>query len=193
MSTVASNPLPTSLTMPSTTPTSTTYPELYKTTFTYPAIDNHAHNLLNLSKANSFPLEGLAGEASGPAQKDLVNTIALKRAARQIAPLYNIPPDILTAAEAHDGKTWDVVKEYREKSDYEEIVKRCFRFEDVRIQCLLLDDLLSGIGENCWDYKDHDRFLPSKTKRILRVEVVAQVRPPPRFSCIRSPLLTDCI
>ncbi|KZS87135.1 hypothetical protein SISNIDRAFT_553331 [Sistotremastrum niveocremeum HHB9708] len=164
-----------------TTPTSSNadkgLPKLYKTAFTYPAIDNHAHNLLKPSKAlsNAFPLEGLAGEAEGLAQKDLVNTISLKRAAKQLVPLYDIPPDVLDQIREEGGRgMWDAVKEWRGKAEYESIVRRCFDFGNVGIQCLLLDDLLMGIEENCWSFEEHDPYMKSKTKRILRVEVVAQ-------------------
>ncbi|CAK5267573.1 unnamed protein product [Mycena citricolor] len=41
-------------------------------------------------------------------------------------------------------------------------------------QCLLLDDGLGGVEEYAEDFRWHDRYTTSPTKRIVRVEVVAE-------------------
>lgn len=41
---------------------------------------------------------------------------------------------------------------------------------------MLLDDGLGGVEEFAEGYAQHDRFTTSPTKRIVRVEIVAEVR-----------------
>jgi tRNA U34 5-methylaminomethyl-2-thiouridine-forming methyltransferase MnmC len=43
------------------------------------------------------------------------------------------------------------------------------------LQCILIDDGLGGIAEFAEKYAWHDQFTTSSTKRIVRVEIVAEV------------------
>ncbi len=53
---------------------------------------------------------------------------------------------------------------------------RCTPVRKARIQCLLIDDGLGGVKEMGEEYQWHDRYTHNPTRRIVRVEVVAQVR-----------------
>lgn len=133
----------------------------------YPAIDNHAHPLLSASKRSALPFEGLVSEASGRALDDTVHTLACYRATCELAQLYGIQGD-------HSREvSWDEIKRVREGMDYQKLCKLCF--EPAKIYCLLLDDGLGGVEEMAEGYQWHDQFTLSPTKRIVRVEVVAQV------------------
>jgi hypothetical protein len=66
------------------------------------------------------------------------------------------------------------VKEHRASRAYDELCRLCFR--KAKIQCILIDDGLGGVKEMAEGYQWHDRYTTSPTRRIVRVEVVAQVR-----------------
>lgn len=137
--------------------------ELYKIVSVYPAIDNHAHPLLKPEFKDSVPFEGLVSEASGPAlTQDAVQTLACYRATAQLAKLFGLPRNA----------GWEDVKRIRTGMDYEELCKICMG--PTRVQCILIDDGL-GSAHLVNDYKWHDRFTFSPTKRIVRVEVEAEV------------------
>lgn len=140
------------------------YPILYKTCHTYPAIDNHAHPLLKLAHRNDMIYENIMSDADGPALQDSIHTLACYRATEQLA-------DLLGLASA--GITWDQVKSAARDMDYDDLCRLCFG--PANIQCILIDDGLGnakGLAEN---YRWHDRYTTSPTKRIVRVEVVAEV------------------
>ncbi|THH29290.1 hypothetical protein EUX98_g4877 [Antrodiella citrinella] len=137
---------------------------LARVTFGYPAIDNHAHPLLTAANRNAFPFEGLVSEAN-PDQGLTTNapfTLACYRAMAQLIRLYRLN------AEA----TWEEVKAARSSLDYDQLCVRCM--EPTRIQCILMDDGLGGVSELAEGYKWHDRFTASRTKRIVRVEILAE-------------------
>jgi hypothetical protein len=139
--------------------------ELAKVALSYPAIDNHAHPLLKAVHRAQFAFEGLISEASGTAlTEDAVHTLACFRAAPQLGQVLGLRGDV----------TWECVKEAREKVDYDQLC-RLF-MEPTGIQCILIDDGLGGSGQYAEDYKWHDRFARSPTKRIVRIEVLAEVR-----------------
>lgn len=130
---------------------------------THPLIDNHAHNLLtreSVTNYSSYPLEAIVSEANGRALQNARTALPWLRAANQLAELYSSP----TA-------DWEDVKDARNLcvlGDYEGLVRRCLQ----GTHALLLDDLLAEKGVEPFHW--HDRFTVSKTKRILRIEAVAE-------------------
>lgn len=130
----------------------------------HPAIDNHAHALLKIENRDAMPFEGLISEAAGLAlTEDAIHTLACYRATAQLADLYGLSKDA----------GWEDVKRKRKELDYDQLCRLCM--EPTRIQCILIDDGL-GVRDMVNDYKWHDRYTGSPTKRIVRIEVVAQVR-----------------
>lgn len=129
---------------------------------THPLIDNHAHNILSREAACNYakyPFEQITSEAHGSALQNAPSTLPLLRAANQLADLYGCSPE------------WDAVKSARGhyvQRDYEDLVRRCLD----GTHTLLLDDLLSD--EDVEPFAWHDRFASSKTKRIVRIETVAE-------------------
>lgn len=137
--------------------------ELYKTVFTCPAIDNHAHAFLKAEHRDVVPFEGLISEANGSAlTEDAVHTLACYRATAQLSKLFNLG----------ERAEWEDVKRARKAMEYEALCRICM--EPTNIQCILIDDGL-GVRDLVYDYKWHDRFTTSPTKRIVRVEVLAEV------------------
>ncbi|KAI0729116.1 amidohydrolase-domain-containing protein [Fomitopsis betulina] len=128
----------------------------------HPAIDNHAHALLKIENRDAMPFEGLISEAAGLAlTEDAIHTLACYRATAQLADLYGLSKDA----------GWEDVKRKRKELDYDQLCRLCM--EPTRIQCILIDDGL-GVRDMVNDYKWHDRYTGSPTKRIVRIEVVAQ-------------------
>lgn len=129
---------------------------------THPLIDNHAHNILNRQSACNYakyPFEQITSEAHGAALQNAPSTLPLLRAANQLAELYGCSPD------------WNAVKAARDQwvqRDYDDLVRRCLD----GTHALLLDDLLSDEDVEPFDW--HDQFASSETKRIVRIETVAE-------------------
>ncbi|KAF8525584.1 hypothetical protein BU17DRAFT_83867 [Hysterangium stoloniferum] len=144
----------------STDHSSTQCPLLKHAAFYFPIIDNHTHNLLKAEHRSDFPFEGLTSEANGEALIDATNTIALYRATIQLAKLYGCEP------------TFDAVKKARDSLSYEELCQKCMK--PTGIASLLLDDGIDAIQNLCYDYRWHDRFTSTPSKRIVRVETLAQ-------------------
>ena len=144
------------------------YPILRRTTFQFPAIDNHAHPLLKEEHRDAFTFEGLVSEAQGSAlTNDSTHTLSSLRARKEVAKLYGLDPL---------ATTWDQLKEHRKTIPYTQLTEACF--QPTKIQCLLLDDGLGGVEEVGQDYQAHDTLTRSPSKRIVRIEVVAEVREP---------------
>ena len=144
------------------------HPELYSVALTHPAIDNHAHPLLRPSYRFELPFEGLISEAEGAALTlDAPHTLACFRATKQIARLFGLGSDA----------SWEDVKRHRDGMDYEELCRLCF--ENSGIEVILIDDGLGGVNEMAEEYQWHDRFTKGKTRRIVRVEIEAEVRGTP--------------
>lgn len=129
---------------------------------THPLIDNHAHNILSRKVATNYakyPFEQIISEAHGTALQNAASTLPLLRAAKQLADLYGCAPE------------WTAVKTARDQwvqRDYNDLVRRCLE----GTQMLLLDDLLTDEDIEPFDW--HDQFTVSETKRIVRVETVAE-------------------
>jgi hypothetical protein len=147
------------------------YPALLRVTQTFPASDNHAHPLLKQERRADVSFLGLVSEAHGSALDDAIHTLAGRRAIRQLYSLYILP---VTSDINHGPKgQWNALSAARSDMQYEELCKRCF--EPAVIACLLLDDGLGGVEEKCAPLKWHDRFTMAPTRRIVRIEVIAQV------------------
>lgn len=129
----------------------------------YPAIDNHAHPLLTAENRNRLAFEGLTSEAEGPALEDAVYTLPHSTAKRDLARLYGLPIHA----------SWEEIKRHRAALSYDDLCRLCF--DKAKIQCILIDDGLSGVKEMAEEYGWHDRYTSSRTRRIVRVEVVAEV------------------
>ena len=140
------------------------FPALRKTALTFPAIDNHAHPILRKDNRNAFPYEGVISEANGEAlTRDASHTLACLRATPQLAKLLGLPR----------SASWQEVKAARQAYDYEVLCKDSFK--DTAIETILIDDGLGDpniVHEIAW----HDQFTKSRCRRIVRVEVVAEVR-----------------
>lgn len=154
--------------------------ELEAVCLRYPAIDNHAHPLLRSSHRHAIPFDGVISEASGLAAADAIHTVACYRATIELGRLFQInksqDPSINASHESLIGGedvTWDDVKAARDRLTYEDLCRLCFG--PTRIQCLLLDDGLGGVAEMAEDYTWHNQFTWTPSRRIVRVEVVAEV------------------
>lgn len=129
---------------------------------THPIIDNHAHNILTRPATTNYakhPFEQIISEAHGPALQNALSTLPLLRATKQLAELYGCTAD------------WTAVKTARDQwvqRDYDGLVRHCLE----GTQTLLLDDLLSDSDVEPYDW--HDQFTISETKRIVRIETVAE-------------------
>ncbi|GAO18813.1 uncharacterized protein UV8b_05925 [Ustilaginoidea virens] len=125
-----------------------------------PIIDHHAHPLLKKSQVDQYPLLAIATEARGEALESSRTSLAHIRAVKQLSKQ-------LGGCDA----TWEAVEravEQRRRSDYEEWTRACLS----GIQCVLVDDGLDN-EEAVESYSYFDRFTPSPSKRIVRIEQVA--------------------
>ena len=132
---------------------------------TYPAIDNHCHNILSKSKHSSpnYPLTDALVESAGTAAaKHAHLTLAFFRASKQLGALYCNDP----------YASWEDVVKVRDKIGYDGVIEKCFGPSG--IACLLLDDLMIGIDENCLVTADHGKFV-KHVRRVIRIESVAEV------------------
>ncbi|KAF7294516.1 CBM1 domain-containing protein [Mycena kentingensis (nom. inval.)] len=86
------------------------------------------------------------------------------RAVAQLSKIIDIGPE----------KTWAALKAAREKLPYDELCKRFMDQSVSGIQCILLDDGLGGVEELAEGIAWHDQFTSSASKRIVRVETVAE-------------------
>jgi hypothetical protein len=144
------------------------YDNLAKAAFTFPVIDNHAHPLLKADHRALFPLEGVVSEAQGGALTGHAHTtLASFRAVAQLSELLRLDSEEVT---------WDNIQSARDKISYAELCKMFMK--PTSIQCILIDDGLGGVAEYAENYKWHGQFTTSPTKRIVRVETLAEVLPP---------------
>ena len=130
----------------------------------YPAIDNHAHPLLTEENRDALAFEGLTSEANGAALHDAVYTLSHTTARGNLIQMYDLPHHV----------SWDDVKNHRAALSYDELCGMCFT--KAKIQCILIDDGLGGVKEMAEGYQWHDRYTHSPTRRIVRMEVIAEVR-----------------
>ncbi|KAI0351678.1 hypothetical protein OH77DRAFT_1429514 [Trametes cingulata] len=136
--------------------------ELSRVIFSYPAIDNHAHAFLREEHKDDYPFEGLISEASGEkTSQDATYTMACYRATSQLAKLFGLGPDA----------DWEAIKQHRRTLPYDALCRMCM--EPTHIQCILIDDGL-GSAAKMYPYNWHDQFTAAPTKRIVRVEALAE-------------------
>jgi predicted TIM-barrel fold metal-dependent hydrolase len=128
----------------------------------FPMIDNHAHNLILPAHQDTVPFESITSEAQGRALRDTFKSLSHLRAAGQLRELY----------ECGDDADWEDILEQRIewlRSDPERITQRCFE----GVHALLIDDGLAGPGK-VHPYDWHDRYTKAPSKRIVRIETVAE-------------------
>lgn len=123
-----------------------------------PIIDHHAHNLLMPSYYAARPFLALTSEASGLALENVPSTLAHIRAVKQLAEILHCDPE------------WEKVKTQIElrRKEPEAWARQCFR----GIELVLIDDGLDQEGVH--PFRWHDRLTQSPSKRILRIEKVAE-------------------
>lgn len=130
--------------------------DLQNLILSHPVIDNHAHNLLRSSHSTTAPLEAITTEASGSALDNVQHTLSHHRAVKQLANWLGCKPE------------WQAVKAKRATLDELEWTKKCF----AGTQCILMDD---GLDEDSVEPLSwHDQFTTSGTRRIVRIEKVAE-------------------
>ncbi|KAI6022100.1 amidohydrolase 2 [Pisolithus marmoratus] len=142
----------------------TYYRQLARAAFAFPAIDNHAHPILTEQHRDAFPFEGVYSEAVGEAlTDDSVYTLACYRSTFQLAKLFGLKSG---------ENDWEAVKKKRASLDYAQLCKICM--QPSGIQCILIDDGLSGDHDLAEGYRWHDQFTFSPTKKIVRIEAEAE-------------------
>jgi len=82
------------------------------------------------------------------------------RAVQQLSKLYGCEP------------TWDSIQRYRIATGFDKYTDICFKA--ARIECILMDDLLVSTGKVTIPYNWHDKLTTSSTRRIVRVESLAE-------------------
>lgn len=127
-----------------------------------PLIDNHAHNLLLPAHLDSVPFETITTEAQGVALRDTFKSLSHLRAERQLRELYQCPEDASWASILKQRSQWLL-----ESPDA--LTKKCLE----GTHCILMDDGL-GDAAKMHPYSWHDTFTPAPTKRIVRIETVAE-------------------
>lgn len=128
----------------------------------FPIIDNHAHNLLLPTYANTIPFESITTEAQGRALRDTFKSLSHLRAAKQLRQLY----------ECDDDSDWEDILQQRIewlRSDPQRLHRKCFE----GIHALLVDDGLAA-PEKVYAYNAHDEYLKAPSKRIARIETIAE-------------------
>ncbi|KAF1946528.1 developmental protein-like protein fluG [Clathrospora elynae] len=128
----------------------------------YPIIDNHAHSLIISTHLDMIPFETITTEAQGRALRDTFKSLPHLRAAKQLRQLY----------ECEEDADWEDTLEQRIewfRSDPERLHYRCFE----GVHALLIEDGLAG-PEKFHPYDYHDRYTKAPSKRIVRIEAVAE-------------------
>jgi hypothetical protein len=128
----------------------------------FPIIDNHTHNLILPTHAETIPFESITTEAQGRALRDTFKSLPHLRAARQLRQLY----------ECGEDADWEDILEQRTewlRSDPQRLHQRCFE----GVHALLVDDGLAG-PEKVYPYDSHDEYMQAPSKRIVRIETVAE-------------------
>lgn len=127
---------------------------------TTPIIDNHAHPLLKPKARSKYPLLSITTEAHGDALKATTSSLSHLRAVRQLANVLGCKEDWNDVVRAIDtecakpGYSWH---------------KKCFE----GIESVLIDDGLDSI-EDVFDYAWHNQLTRSASKRIVRIEKIAE-------------------
>lgn len=126
----------------------------------HPVIDQHAHNILLPTHISSQSFLSVTSEAQGDALETSRWSISNARARKQLKKLYG-------CAE-HD---WDAILSARAKAlsnNRDELYDQCFK----GTHTILMDDGLDADTVN--HYSWHDKYCTGRTRRIVRIEAVAE-------------------
>jgi len=82
------------------------------------------------------------------------------QAVQQLSKLYGCEPN------------WESIQRYRIAAGFDKYTDICFKAAG--IECILMDDLLVSTGKVAIPYNWHDKLTTSKTRRIVRVESLAE-------------------
>jgi len=99
-------------------------------------------------------------EAQGTALRHAPSSLAHMQAVQQLSKLYGCEP------------TWESIQRYRIAAGFDKYTDICFKAAG--IECILMDDLLVSSGKVAIPYNWHDKLTANKTRRIVRVETVAE-------------------
>lgn len=105
-------------------------------------------------------LECIVSEAEGEALQHAPSGLALMQAVQQLSKLY------------HCEATWESIKRFRIAAGFDKFTDLCFKASG--IECILMDDLFSSADKVPIPFSWHDRLTKSKTRRIVRVETLAE-------------------
>ncbi|KAL1914320.1 uncharacterized protein VTP21DRAFT_9013 [Calcarisporiella thermophila] len=124
-----------------------------------PVIDHHAHNLLCSphQSTSSYPFECVFSEANGSALSSAGSTLVARRICKELSKLLSCEPDL------------DAIKIAREELGPQKLCDLYFSIAN--IHGMLLDDGLEGDNQSI---EEHDKYCSAKTKRIMRIEMVAE-------------------
>ncbi|KAH5253395.1 hypothetical protein HBI72_142500 [Parastagonospora nodorum] len=128
----------------------------------FPIIDNHAHNLILPTHAETIPFESITTEAQGRALRDTFKSLPHLRAAKQLRRLY----------ECGEDADWEDILEQRIewlRSNPQRLHQQCFE----GVHALLVDDGLAD-PKKVYPFDSHDEYLQAPSKRIVRIETVAE-------------------
>jgi hypothetical protein len=112
------------------------------------------------STGDDQDLECIVSEAEGIALKHATHGLSHYQAVQQLSKLYQCEP------------TWDAIKQFRITAGLELITKKCF--DAAGIECILMDDLFASGEKVPYPTGWHDKLTRSETKRIVRVETLAE-------------------
>ena len=128
-------------------------------------IDNHAHNLLLPGEYVHHPFESITTEATGPALSDAEYSLSHLRALKQLKHLYGYSgPDT--------EWTWQALLDLRQQW-FERDLTALIRNSLKGTYSILMDDGLLD-ARVIHNYRYHDQFTEAPTKRILRIETLAE-------------------
>ena len=113
-----------------------------------------------MSNGDDEDLECIVSEAEGPALKNATSGLAHHQAVQQLSKLFGC------------DATWEAIKRYRINVGFDQYTEKLF--EASGIECILMDDLLAASDKVTIPYNWHDRLTKSATKRIVRVESLAE-------------------
>lgn len=138
-----------------------TVDDLRRIVRTFPIIDNHAHNLLQLEKAqgnSDVPFESITSEAQGAALTEhFGSTLSHIRAVNDLAAFFGC------------AESWAEIVKYRNewvRQNYEGLIQKCF----AGIHGIMMDDGLNA--DVVQPYEWHRQFVP-RISRVVRIEAIA--------------------
>jgi len=125
-----------------------------------PIIDNHAHPLLKREHLSKHALLTMTSEAHGDALLSTKTSLAHFRAVKQLSRILGCE------------NTWDAVEKQLESkrgADWAAWTRTCLQ----GIECVLVDDGLDDLdsAETYWHF---DKFTPSRSKEIVRIEPLVE-------------------